>query len=400
LLARELSTPGIVLGFLQAAGEAYRMGGEFVDFGHFVELLLQKLPSAGYASTSKSALSAAAAVVQTALRALFVEEKHSEDVPHATGLNVYLPDTDSSWKKRSKLFYQLYGYKNWTFLVGYIYGMRSGDLTDSFVASDLLSWKNAPAQINADAANVSVARSLMEGSLQYAVSAHLRYGVQAGEETVWVGQTPAVIDNASSVVTGTWNWKLLTLSNGRTQCAVYHEQSGLTMIFHAHFYKYGHLIQRAFGVFSIESNRWSLYANKTTGSAEIAMDAEEAWLVPLVQDADGRMVETWAPECTSGLYYMKCVAVAIFPRRLLRPGRRNDEALACAGAPTQACPWWWSSTGRSLSAARPFSSRSSSASPTSTARRCRRSRCTKRPPGKRRWKVPPLSTPWGSLRPI
>jgi hypothetical protein len=140
LLARELSTPGVVLGFLQAAGEAYRMGGEFVDFGHFVKLLLQKLPSAGYASTNLSALSAAAAVVATAQRDLFVREKHSDDVPHATGLNVYLPDTDSSWKKRSKLFYQLYGYKNWTFLVGYIYGMRSGDLTDSFVASDLLSW--------------------------------------------------------------------------------------------------------------------------------------------------------------------------------------------------------------------------------------------------------------------
>jgi hypothetical protein len=33
------------------------------------------------------------------------------------------------------------------------------------------------------------------------------------------------------------------------------------------------------------------------------MDAEEAWLVPLIQDADGRMVETWAMECRNGLYY-------------------------------------------------------------------------------------------------
>ena len=237
LLARELSTPGVVLGFLQAAGEAYRMGGEFVDFGHFVKLLLQKLPSAGYASTNLSALSAAAAVVATAQRDLFVREKHSDDVPHATGLNVYLPDTDSSWKKRSKLFYQLYGYKNWTFLVGYIYGMRSGDLTDSFVASDLLSWKNAPALVDAGAAAVTVTRSLMEGSLQYAVSAHLRYGIQAGEDTVWVGQTPAAINPTSGVVSGSWNWQLLTLSNGRTQCAVLHEQSGLTMNFQVHFRK-------------------------------------------------------------------------------------------------------------------------------------------------------------------
>ena len=103
-----------------------------------------------------------------------------------------------------------------------------------------------------------------------------------------------------------------------------------------HYYKYGHLIQRAFGLFSIESNRWSLYANKTTGSAEIAMDAEEAWLVPLVQDADGRMVETWAPECTSGLYYMKCVA-RLPPAPA--PTRHNNEEFACAGVPTQACLW-------------------------------------------------------------
>jgi hypothetical protein len=34
---------------------------------------------------------------------------------------------------------------------------------------------------------------------------------------------------------------------------------------------------------------------------------EEAWLVPLVQDEDGRMVETWAMECRTGLYYTQCV---------------------------------------------------------------------------------------------
>jgi hypothetical protein len=222
LLVMELSTPGVVLGFLQAADVAYRMGGEFVDFGHFVELLMAKLPSSDYIATDHSTLAAAAHAVKEAQRALFLHEKHSDDVPFATGLNVYLPDTDTSWGKRSKLFYQLYGYKDWHYLVGYIYGMRSGDITDSFLASDLLSWKNAPAMVELGAAAVDVSRAVMEGSLQYAVGAHLRYGIQAGEDTVWVGQTPARIDAATGVVSGSWNWKLLTLSNGGRQCAVYH----------------------------------------------------------------------------------------------------------------------------------------------------------------------------------
>jgi hypothetical protein len=118
LLVKELSTPGVVLGFLQAADVAYRMGGEFVDFGHFVKLLIEKLPESGYSNTDHAALVAAARAVETVQLDLFLVEKHSEDVPDATGLNVYLPDTDTSWGKRSKLFYQLYGYKDWHYLVG------------------------------------------------------------------------------------------------------------------------------------------------------------------------------------------------------------------------------------------------------------------------------------------
>ena len=103
-----------------------------------------------------------------------------------------------------------------------------------------------------------------------------------------------------------------------------------------HYYKYGHLIQRAFGLFSIESNRWSLYANKTTGSAEIAVDAEEAWIVPLIQDADGRIVETYAVECRSGLYYMKCVVPSprsprpALPRSILPAAQRRQDVRTSA----------------------------------------------------------------------
>jgi hypothetical protein len=106
---------------------------------------------------------------------------------------------------------------------------------------------------------------------------------------------------------------LLTLSNGGKQCAVFHEKSGSTMIFQVNFYKIGQKVQRSFGVFSIETGRWSLYANKTTGVAEIQMDAEEAWLVPLIQDEDGRMVETWAMECRNGLYYTTDASVSKTP---------------------------------------------------------------------------------------
>jgi hypothetical protein len=122
-----------------------------------------------------------------------------------------------------------------------------------------------------------------------------------------------VIDAASGVVSGSWNWKLLTLSNGGKQCAVFHERSGSMMIFQVNFYKIGQKVQRSFGVFSIETSRWSLYANKTTGVAEIQMDAEEAWLVPLIQDEDGRMVETWAMECRNGLYYTTDKSVSKTP---------------------------------------------------------------------------------------
>jgi hypothetical protein len=85
------------------------------------------------------------------------------------------------------------------------------------------------------------------------------------------------------------------------------------MIFQVNFYKIGQKVQRSFGVFSIGTGRWSLYANKTTGVAEIQMDAEEAWLVPLIQDEDGRMVETWATECRNGLYYTTDKSVSKTP---------------------------------------------------------------------------------------
>jgi len=90
-----------------------------------------------------------------------------------------------------------------------------------------------------------------------------------------VGQTPAEIDTGSAMISGSWNWELLTLSADGKQCAVLHEKSGSTLRFQANFYKIGQKMQRSFGIFSIETGRWPLYSNKTTGVAEIQMDAEE-----------------------------------------------------------------------------------------------------------------------------
>ena len=74
---------------------------------------------------------------------LIVKERHSADVPEATGINVYLAQDDNNWRYRSKLYHQLSSAElsQWRFLVGYVYGIRLGDITDSFLASEVLSWK-------------------------------------------------------------------------------------------------------------------------------------------------------------------------------------------------------------------------------------------------------------------
>jgi hypothetical protein len=54
-----------------------------------------------------------------------------------------------------------------------------------------------------------------------------------------VGQTPEEIDTGSAMISGSWNWELLTLSADGKQCAVFHEKSGSTLRFQVNFYKIG-----------------------------------------------------------------------------------------------------------------------------------------------------------------
>ena len=152
------------------------MNKNYVDFGHFLSLLSDKLPRSGYRATSYNALRALITAAKAAQEAVLLHERHSDDVPDATGLNIFLPASDSAWSKKSKLYNQLYGYKDWNFLVGYIYGRRSGAITDSFLASDSLSWKSAIALVESDSGGVTVSRYLSEITKARAVSASLRYG--------------------------------------------------------------------------------------------------------------------------------------------------------------------------------------------------------------------------------
>ena len=315
VLVKELSTPGVLLGFIQAADTAYFMGSkDFVDFGHFLRLLKDKLPRQDYKTTSYDELCAKIDGItgdnSLVWRDLFVKERHSDDVPNAYGLNIFLPKTDAKWIKWSKLYYLLWGYTDWHYLVGYVYGVRSGDITDSFLATDLLSWKDAIASVEAGATNASVSRYLSEGSMPNAVSAKLRYGVQVGiapdDVTYWLGQAPAQLQS-SGLVTAAWSYKVLTVVGATVTCAVYHEmansESELAIQFYVAYYKVGAPVERAIGTYSSDLGRWTLYSNKSTGIAEIAKTESIAWLVPLVQDSDGRLVETTATDCKSGLMY-------------------------------------------------------------------------------------------------
>ena len=311
LLVRELSTRGVLQAFLQAADAAYRMGSkDFADLGHFLDLLVTKLPKSEYAATDYVALVAKIDAIQAARAKLFVHFNHSNDVPYATGLNLFLPTTDTAWRKHSKLFFQLYGYTDWHYVVGYVYGIRSGDITDSFLASDLLRWTDSVASIRKTAQNISISRALAATSLENAVGAVMQYGIQVDTVQWLVGQTAAGLDTVTGVVNASWNWKLLTLgvpkdsSTTHTQCAVFHEQAGKTLLFDVMFYRVGKVPSQAYGVYSIESGQWSLYNNATSGAvSQIMRDDAVSWLVPMVIDADGRLVETTIQDCKKTLFF-------------------------------------------------------------------------------------------------
>ena len=221
-----------------------------------------------------------------------------------------------SWRKQSKLFHELSGYSEWYYVVGYIFGMRSGDITDAFLASDLLSWKDAIAQIVPQAGGLSASRELKSTSLEFAVSATIRYGLASDDESWWLGQDTADLDSTGRVE-GIWNWNLLHLGNADVQCAVFHQRSGETFLFDVMYYRPGARSgQRAFGMYSLRTGRWSLYSNTTSGLSEVPRDEVVCWLVPMLQTADGSLVETSATECTRSLFYMRsdlCVHSFLLP---------------------------------------------------------------------------------------
>ena len=330
LLEAELDHDEVVRAFVHATESAEinvdgvtllagKMGmPDFADFGNFLQRLAATLPRGSvYASTTYDTLAASINQALAMQRQMFVVERHTDGMPFATGLNVYLPEDTFSWNKYSKLYYKLYGYEHYLRLIKLILGLRTGDITDSVLATDRLSWQNTIAAIAAGPQNLTVSRSLTDSSVPHVAGAALRIGISSGSATYYLGAVPAQVDSESGAVVGAWDYRLLTLSNSEFECATYHEWSANGVVrFIANLYQEGACCNkegdtytkktRVFGTYSIDTQRWNLFANSSAGVAAIApREGQRAWVVPLVQDEAGHQLETPDDDCRETLIYSK-----------------------------------------------------------------------------------------------
>ena len=306
LLMKEIGTKGFALGFLKAADQAYRMGRDFVDLSDFLTRLKGNLPPA-LAHTTLGEISARIDAIAVARQVLFTKFQHTPVVPDATGINVFIPGVDAlsgaaAWDRFSKLYYTLPHYKTFHFVLGEIFGSLTGRVTDDFLAADTMSWMGATAEIGFQGGGFSVSRNLTKPSLDFVVGADMRFGFAAGDENWYVGDVDGKI-SPDGQVTATWNQKTLTLKSGDTHCAAYHDFNGGQLEFMVNYYTPGAVVSRAFGVYSIQSGSWTLFHHNKDGSiAEVTRGANIAWLVPMVRNEGGELVETPLKECTT-LYY-------------------------------------------------------------------------------------------------
>ena len=79
LMLPAMTLPRITAAWSSAISRAMRMGDEFVDFGHFLKLLVNDSRLLDSLSDLVSNISA----VQSAYRAMILHEAHSNDVPGA-----------------------------------------------------------------------------------------------------------------------------------------------------------------------------------------------------------------------------------------------------------------------------------------------------------------------------
>jgi len=127
----------------------------------------------------------------------------------------------------------------------------------------------------------------------------------AGNQVFFVGEIPAKLDTATGRVSATWDWKIFTVGAGDKQCAVFHtlQGDGGTIVFDVMYYKPGSVPYHATGIYSIQTGRWSLYSAGDDIAAEISKGPDVTWIVPMVQNADGVLVETVVADCIGSLFY-------------------------------------------------------------------------------------------------
>jgi len=309
-----LQTAGFIAAFLGAAGQTFHVGGEFADVGHFLTLLKPRTSSFG--DTPKLI-----DIALEAYRDVFVKERHSEDVPESTGMNVYLPPDDASWTYRSKKYNALEALPEWRFVCSFIYGTRAGTITDSFLSSELLQFKSGRPAIIATSNDISISRDLKVSSIANTVGADLRFGVEWAGSYFWLGSSTGQIAS-NGTVKGLWDWRVLTMRGPTHVCSVFStKQTGTLQFFVRVIPACGQrragsprdpcAAYRAYGLYSIETGKWSLYRNQTSGIAEIRRSSERLVIVPLLEDGEGKVIDTPNPECKSSIVYQDSSKIVI-----------------------------------------------------------------------------------------
>ena len=82
-------------------------------------------------------------------------------------------------------------------------------------------------------------------------------------------------------------------------------------------------------MYSIASGRWSLYRNASGGVAEIARPEYIAYITPMVQDSDGRLMETDDALCKNTLVYSSAPNIYPVLRRGLCSYGLHSYGLCC-----------------------------------------------------------------------
>jgi hypothetical protein len=296
-----------VVAAIKSTGQStYRMGDEFIDFGHFCSLLKQDSRISSLTSVT-SAIDAALA----SMRDCIIKEQHSYDVSDASGFNFFQvnDEFDYDWRKRD--FLNLKVLKKWQSMIdGTFAAVKSGvTVSRSRSVGSVGVGPNPPSfgttrpELTVSSNEISISQRIDDLSL--VMSTRLKVGVKYEEQTWWLGELPATEIPASGTLTATWPRKVLTLSFDGVSCVAtsYKKYPGAdTLKFHVLFqHASGAEKERAFGVLSLKSGSWTLFRRRPTGISEISRAGSGAQMTILVENQDGELVPS--PSCPTSIPY-------------------------------------------------------------------------------------------------